>query len=191
MVQTVELLLDEASEAVVLAQWRALADAGLPSQALHAGPSNRPHVTLTAQAAIAPERELALADVLGGLPIEVRLGSLTCFGRDRYVLVRPLVATLDLLELQRRVFAVAGNGDGVRDLMRPGRWVPHVTLAHRLSAEQVGLALAVLHGTDEVDGYAVSARRWDSEGKREWSLTDGPDRTAQDGTHPEGQVAGS
>jgi hypothetical protein len=49
VVQTVELLLDEALEAQVLAQWRALADAGLPSQALHTGPANRPHVTLTAQ----------------------------------------------------------------------------------------------------------------------------------------------
>jgi len=170
VVQTVELLLDEALEAQVLAQWRALADAGLPSQALHTGPANRPHVTLTAQAAIPADRELGLADVLAGLPLEVRLGSATCFGRDRYVLVRPLVATVELLQLQRHVFAVAGNGNGVRDLMRPGHWVPHVTLAHRMSAEQVGIALAVLHGSEETDGYAVSARRWDSEARREWAL---------------------
>ena len=170
MVQTVELLLDEALEVQVRAQWRALADAGLPSQALHSSPSNRPHVTVIAQAAIPAEREPALTDVLAGLPMPVRLGSLTCFGRDRYVLVRPLVATVDLLDLQRHVFAVVGDANGVRELMRPGRWVPHVTLAHRLSAEQVGRALAVLHGTDEVDGYAVSARRWDSDAKREWPL---------------------
>jgi 2'-5' RNA ligase len=171
VVQTVELLLDEASEALIREQWAVLAAAGLPSQALHNGPANRPHITLTAQPGIAQDRERGLRDLFGGLPLPVRLGALTCFGRDRYVLVRALVATTDLLELQRHVFNVAGGGDGVRDLMRPGRWMPHVTLAHRMSAEQVGRALSVLHGSDETDGYAASARRWDGDARREWHLT--------------------
>jgi len=169
VVQTVELLLDKVSEALVREQWDVLAAAGLPSQAMHNGPVNRPHVTLVAQPVMDDDREPDLRELLTGLPVPVRLGSITCFGRDRYVLVRALVASVELLRLQTRVFDLVG-GEGARELMRPGRWMPHVTLAHRLSAEQVGRALAVLHGSDETDGYAVSARRWDSDARREWPL---------------------
>ncbi|MFB2583683.1 2'-5' RNA ligase family protein [Herbiconiux liukaitaii] len=45
-VVSLELLLDEATEARIRSEWAALAAAGLSSLAAHTAPSNRPHITL-------------------------------------------------------------------------------------------------------------------------------------------------
>ena len=169
MTQSVELVLDEGLDALVRADWDALAAAGLPSQARHRSPSNRPHVTLAARAAIDESLEPAMARALGEFPLALRLGALSVFGRDRFVLVRAVVA-------RRRAAAPAGRARGRpgagADLpyMRAGHWVPHVTLAHRMTPEQVAFALSLLHGPREADGYAVGARRWDGDARREWVL---------------------
>lgn len=176
MVQSVELLLDERSETAVRRDWARLVAAGLPSQARHTAASNRPHITLAATSAIDPAAEPALAVACGGLPLPVRLGALTLFGHGRFVLVRSVVADLALLDLQRRIHELVGTDRAGDSQMAPGRWVPHVTLAHRLTAAQVAEALEalgvleVLGGSGDVDGHAVAARRWDGDAKREWRL---------------------
>lgn len=173
MVQSVELLLDEASDAQVRQQWDRLIDLGLPSQGRHPGASNAPHVTLAARARIDTTREPALRNEVACLPVPLRLGALACFGRGRFVLVRLVVADTVLLRLHARVAGALGpdpdDPEGTGNLA-PGRWTPHVTLAHRLSAEQVGGALAALEAWTEVDGAAVGCRRWDSVAREVWSL---------------------
>ena len=109
MTQSVELVLDEGLDALVRADWDALAAAGLPSQARHRSPSNRPHVTLAARAAIDEALEPAMALAPGEFPLALRLGALSVFGRDRFVLVRAVVR-------RRRAAAPAGRA---RD--RPGQ----------------------------------------------------------------------
>ena len=47
---------------------------------------------------------------------------------------------------------------------------PHVTLAHRMTADQVAVALSVVRGPRVADGYAVGVRRWDGDARREWLL---------------------
>jgi isocitrate dehydrogenase len=106
--QSVELLLDAETDRSVRAHWQRLAEAGLPSQALHTGPSNRPHITLAADPRLAEHDESTLRDAVAALPISVRLGALACFGRSRFVLVRLVVASSALLELQQRVVTVVG-----------------------------------------------------------------------------------
>ena len=61
MVQSVELLLDEESDAAIRAQWDLLGDAGLPT-ARRSGPSphHAPHITLWAGEALSSETEEAL-----------------------------------------------------------------------------------------------------------------------------------
>jgi len=167
--QSVELVLDEQLDALVRADWDALAAAGLPSQARHRSPSNRPHVTLAARAAIDDSLGPAMALALGELPIPLRLGALSVFGRDRFVLVRAVVPDIGLLQRQALLGDVLGRDDEL-PYMRAGHWVPHVTLAHRVTSEQVALALSLLHGPREADGYAVAARRWDGDARREWVL---------------------
>ena len=173
MVQSVELLLDETSDAVVRRQWERLAAAGLPSQAHHAGASNAPHVTLAARAQIDIRYETDVSVAVSGLPMPLRLGALACFGRSRFVLVRLVVVHPDLLALHAAVAGVLGpdpdDHAGTGNLA-PGRWTPHVTLGRRLSAAEVGEALTVLGGMAELDGSAVRCRRWDGEAKREWAV---------------------
>jgi 2'-5' RNA ligase len=167
--QSVELVLDEGLDALVRADWDALAAAGLPSQARHRSPSNRPHVTLAARPAIDEALEPDMAHALGEFPVALRLGALSVFGRDRFVLVRAVVPEIGLLRRQAALGTVLG-GDADLPYMRAGHWVPHVTLAHRMIPEQVALALSVLNGPREADGYAVGARRWDGDARREWVL---------------------
>jgi 2'-5' RNA ligase len=173
MTQSVELLLDDLSEATVLEQWRLLDAAGLPSQAQHRGPTNRPHVTLAVVPSVAAEAELALARCCSeALPLEVRLGGLAAFGRDPVVLVRLVVVTRELLDLHARVAGAVALPDDT--LLSPGRWTPHVTLARRMPLQQLPDALHALDRAVEArSGTQVrleAARRWDGVARRTWSL---------------------
>jgi 2'-5' RNA ligase len=163
VVQSVELLLDGGLDAAVRAQWQALADAGLPSQARHTGATNRPHVTLAVHSEPWPATvEAALPDAVGPLPLTLRLGGLVSFGQGggRYVLARLVVPSAGLLALHARIAAAVDPGRAV-DPDRPGalgalgalggpdhlgvgRWTPHVTLARRLDAAAFPAALGAL-----------------------------------------------
>jgi 2'-5' RNA ligase len=171
-VHSIELLLDGPADARIRAQWAALSDAGLPSQADHASSSNAPHVTLLARRGIDDSTDPALAELLGDLlPLPVVLGAPLVFGRGRgHVLVRSIVATRALLDLQAEVHALVGGEDDV-PRSSPGLWVPHVTLAGRLDAAAVGLALAAVEALEDEEARETAedapastlaaARRWD------------------------------
>jgi len=178
-VVTVELLLDEATERAVRAEWQALAAAGLSSLAAHTAPSNRPHVTLLVRPELGPfaVTERAAFPVVLGAPLLFGSG-------DRRVLARSVLPSRELLELHAAVHAAAGPGaprvgsgnDAPRagsggDAPRagsggdaphtaPGEWMPHVTLARRLKVADLERALPLLGG--ELHGRALSLRRWDA-----------------------------
>ncbi|MBM6401132.1 2'-5' RNA ligase family protein [Phycicoccus sonneratiae] len=166
---SVELVLDPAADEAVRDQWTLLAEAGLPSQALHRSPSNRPHVTVTTSEGW-PEGP-ALAAALGSLavlPLPVRLGPPVLLGRGPYVLARLVVATEDLLRLHAdlaRALAPLSS-----DLVAAGRWLPHVTLARRLRADQLEAALDVV-GPGPDDVVLEAARHWDSVARVDEPLT--------------------
>ncbi|HLL63279.1 MAG TPA: 2'-5' RNA ligase family protein [Propionibacteriaceae bacterium] len=173
MTQSVELLLDEAADAEIRAQWDRLGDAGLPtSRRSTPSPSHAPHVTLWAGDAIHPDHDAALPRQFADLDLELVVGSVMLFGprRGSYVLVRAVVPSAALLGLQQQV---------VRCLRTPaywgfgaGRWTPHVTLARRVGTDQVGPALAVLAASPpELVTRVRQVRRWDSDAKRVWALT--------------------
>ena len=181
MVQSVELLLDDALDGAVRRQWDRLAAAGLPSQARHPGASNRPHVTLTVStvpwsAAV----EAALADaVTGSLPLAVRLGAPLVFAPGpRCVLARLVVPSPALLALHARIHAAATGpreAPGGVPHTAPGEWTPHVTLARALPVARLGEAVAALSEAmpghvPDAPGRAVGARRWDGDARRAWRL---------------------
>lgn len=168
MVQSVELLLDDETEQRVVAQWSALADAGLASQARHRSPSNRPHVTLAAVPELDEAADERVASLLrAALPLPAYVGPVSVFGQDPVVLVRLVVASRALLDLQAAVAEVVGApADGVA---APGRWVPHVTLANRMPREQVAAALGLLP-RDDAPVTLAAARRWDGDARRTWLL---------------------
>ncbi|WP_405218958.1 2'-5' RNA ligase family protein [Agrococcus sp. Ld7] len=174
-ITSIELLLDEAAEARIRAEWEALAAAGMSSMAGHEAASNRPHVTLLARRTPVPRR-LRLSAM--SLPLPLQLGPPLLFGDgDRRVLARSIVPTAGLLALQHAVLvAVGGGGDDERageDAARhehaprddaehfaPGRWTPHVTLARRIRLVDLPGALRLLG--PPIDAQGVTLRRWDA-----------------------------
>ena len=178
MAQSVELLLDAATEASVRHQWDLLADAGLPterrSRALTAPGSehHRPHLTLYAADAVSETAEAALPELVADLDLELQLGALLIFWprRGRAVLVRQVTPSIDLLRLQSQIAEVCA-ADPLGQF-GPGRWSPHVTLARRVPVEQLGDVVAALDRTVDraLTARVRSCRRWDGERKTAWLI---------------------
>ena len=174
MVQSVELLLEPEAEHGVVRVWEALLEAGLPSQARHAAPSNRPHTTLVAVPGLTSEAESAVADaVRGRLPVDAAWGEVALFGRGPWVLVRLLdpsdgmrtlqAAVADACWRTRRQPLLTGAVDAARHAGPPGRGAgrrPGRRPRHRaLRERQAPVGMPVL---------ADAVRRWDGSRKREW-----------------------
>ncbi|WP_242430893.1 MULTISPECIES: 2'-5' RNA ligase family protein [Rhodococcus] len=170
MVQSVELLLDPVSESAVRAQWQLLADAGLPSQASHHSPSNRPHITLFVAREIPAEVDELLVRRFSAPDFEVRLGGYVVFGGKQMVLARSVVPSRALLHLHREIAESTVGSTALPAHVEPGAWTPHVTLARRVEPARLGEAIALL-GTDVIHGRSGGIRRWDGEQKTEWLLT--------------------
>lgn len=189
--QSIELLLDHATETAVRSEWRKLHDVGLQSLARHIGDSNRPHITLLVAKRVMVhepagrdrggtggnpgvtgnpdvlENPDVLADirsVFDSLPLPLTVGGLVVFGAARrgFVLARQVVVTDALLTLHRRVHgATEPVAASVVELSRPDSWTPHITLARRLSATETGAALDAIGAAPLEPGTATGARLWD------------------------------
>jgi 2'-5' RNA ligase len=169
-VHHVDLVLDPAADAAVRAVWAALDEAGLPSLAHHRSPSNRPHTTLALSRSWpgAEGREVVVR-ALGALPMTVRLGAPLVFGHGPFVLALGVVPTQGLITLHR---SLAGVLSPAREHLRPGVWTPHVTLAHRLEATQVGEVLSVVVAAGLPEAVTFDgARHWDAVGRLDEPLT--------------------
>ena len=175
VVQSVELLLEPEAERGVVRVWEALSEAGLPSQARHTAPSNRPHTTLVALSDLAAETESAVAAaVRGRLPVDAVWGDVTLFGRGPWVLVRLLEPSDGMRGLQ----AVLADACGVPDdsLSSPERWTPHVTLARRVARADVDRAVALATALAQREApagmrvVASAVRRWDGSRRVEWEV---------------------
>ncbi len=195
--QSVDARFDEATDTLVRSWWGHLSDAGLPSQGDHASESNAPHVTLSALPSVPASVDAgwpAVLDAAGGVPVECRLGPLVLLGGRRLVVARLVVAAPRLLRLQAAghdalVAALDDEAaDELPEVVRPGRWTPHVTLASGVHPEQLPDVLARLREVGAVGGSGggggggggagvdVPARletvhRWDPDVKRVWDVT--------------------
>ena len=109
-------------------------------------------------------------DTSGPLPLPVDLGSLVVFGAPPrgLVLVRLVVVRAELLDLHARVHAALEPSEHDARHTTPGHWTPHVTLAHRMTPDQLARAIEVLDEapTAPLDGARlVAGRRWDGTAK--------------------------
>lgn len=174
MVQSVELLLDEQSNEWIWAQWRALAEADLPSQVKHGSLTNWPHITLAVADEISSEQNRQLAQAVATLPLEVQIGGVVWFPGRRHVLARTVVPSGALLALHHQVAEVLRGNEGTGRRMAPGQWTPHVTLARGIRTEQLGTCIEVLADlpgiSEETSAVLGVARRWDSDAKVTWNL---------------------
>ncbi|MFC8869753.1 2'-5' RNA ligase family protein [Streptomyces sp. NPDC057148] len=129
--RTVELLLDEAAELEVRDAWQRLAEAGLPSQARHPSPTNRPHLTLATCPELTAPIRWELAEAAAYLPLPVRFAGTVRFEGPTSVLAWSLELDSALADLHRRVWeAVASDSPpGVLSPFHsPRDWNPHITL---------------------------------------------------------------
>ena len=149
-----ELLPDEEGRDAVLSDWRALRDAGLPSQLDHKGMTNTPHVTVLTAESLGPEHDAVAVERLGSsLPVESRASGIALLGGSRVSLVR----LLDVPDaLVASVLALRGE---VPHAKHPG-WLPHVTLARRVPRSALPVALEAI-GHDDLTLRLVELRRWD------------------------------
>jgi 2'-5' RNA ligase len=172
LTQSVELLLDDAADAQIRAQWDRLGDVGLPTaRRTEPSPHHAPHVTLWAGDRLDAAAEAALPPVFAGLGLQLVIGGLLLFGprREEYVLVRQVMVSTTLVTLQQRVVDICGSGYGGQ--FRDGHWSPHITLARRTHTDQIGQALQALDGSPaELTATVRRARRWDGNRKVAWSL---------------------
>ncbi len=162
---SVEALPDDGIHTAVVADWQRLVDAGLPSAGRHTSESNRPHVTVAVRDGLDPDAVDRLVELADGLPLTCRVGGAVVFpARDRFVLARPVLVTADLLRFHANVVGVLGAPPEHYAVTAIDRWTPHITLARRMTAEQVGRALGVV-GAASVDGFITGLRLWDAERK--------------------------
>ncbi|WP_330253909.1 2'-5' RNA ligase family protein [Nocardia sp. NBC_00565] len=172
MVQSVELLLDDAADAEIRRQWQLLADAGIPSLAGKTTETNRPHITVAVARQIWPRIDHAL-DQLSFRPIPVRLGGLLVFGARNPILVRLVVPSEQLIALQRRIFAAVAPCPGIPANLHPDEWTPHVTLAKRVATQYLGEAIHAVARDRDFPATVVGIRRWDGDQRREWPIARG------------------
>ncbi|MFJ3383824.1 MULTISPECIES: 2'-5' RNA ligase family protein [unclassified Curtobacterium] len=157
--RSIELTLDEPSDAAVRTLWQTLVAAELPSLG-HAG-TNDPHVTLAAG-----ETLPVPTDVAAALPTELRVAGVLLFpaGPGRHVLGLGVVVDEPLARFHRTVHGVA---PGSLDPSLPGRWAPHVTLARRIRDVDLPAALRALTADGPIPEVLTvgGLRHWDGQAK--------------------------
>ncbi|MFD3609142.1 2'-5' RNA ligase family protein [Streptomyces atroolivaceus] len=178
---SVELLPDEATDRAVRDVWRRLADEGLPSQAAHRHPTNRPHLTLATADVLSAGVHARLRQTFAGLPVPLRLGGLLRFSGRTQVLawaVQPDDVLVHLQEAVWRVVREAPRSGRPNPLLDPVRWVPHITLGRgRDTAWAVPddrLLPARADGTAAATGLWTEARYYDSVTRTTGRLGPGP-----------------
>ena len=165
-VRTVELLPDEQLDAAVRDGWRLLDDAGLPSQAAHRHPTNRPHVTVAVVDDWDAGTPALLTEAMTQLPVPLRIDALRTFGQRRLVLVLYLAMPPELIAIHESVHEILEvNAWGVEEQHLPGRWTPHLTLGRGMDRTQEAAARLLLADLSWPAGSATGARSYDTHGR--------------------------
>jgi hypothetical protein len=175
MAHSIELLLDDRSDAAIRTVWHRLDDAGLPSQLRVKSATNRPHVTVLAAEAIAADVDDELMQLRAGFPLPVVVGAPLIFGGGggKLTLARLVVASAELLALHRDVVdrCLPHLTQEPFAHSAPGHWTPHVTLGRRFTPEQVARTLAGIDVLSaDIDAWVVGLRRWDGDQRVEQVL---------------------
>lgn len=129
MPTALSLALDQEGRLDVEAFWKVLDGLGIgdPLRRL----DHPPHLTLAVVGEDVEEIDQAALALLA--PPSLTITHLGLFTAPEMVLFLAPLVTPELLETQRRAVA-ALDGYTLLEHWRPGAWVPHVTLAHRVSS---------------------------------------------------------
>ncbi|MCP9985410.1 2'-5' RNA ligase family protein [Streptomyces sudanensis] len=167
---SVELLPDDATERAVRDVWDRLLRAGLPSQAAHRHPTNRPHLTLATAEVLERGTRARLDEALAALPLPLVLRGTVRFTGRIHVLawaVRRDEALLRVHEEVWRALSGAPAAGRLNPLHDPACWNPHVTLGRGRGAVWPVADDELLRGAPGgppgvLTGRWVAARTYDS-----------------------------
>ena len=144
MALAVCLLFDRRSERAVRALWDRVEEQGVPSLGSHTHGRHVPHVSYAVlrrwdQAAV----DDALAGLDGGDPVDLSFDGVGLFRRGRTWLVAGVSA--EFVSRQQRVVEVlTATGAGLHKHYRPGVWLPHCSLAPRVTLAQLPQVVAAV-----------------------------------------------
>jgi 2'-5' RNA ligase superfamily len=174
MVHSIELLLDDDSDAAVRRIWAKLADADLPSLAATRSPTNRPHISTVVAERINPAVDSQLRELAQRLPLPCVLGAPLLFGGARFTVARLVVPSAELLALHADVHNACLPHLSPRPMAHtePAAWTPHVTLCRRMDPVQLARALTVVRRlTKDIPAELVGIRRWDGDKRVEHAIS--------------------
>lgn len=156
MALAVCLLFDSRGTTAMQGLWRRLEQSGVSTLRSHTHGRHHPHLSF---AVLLEWRLDAVRTALAGLasadPVELTFHAVATFRRGRTWLVPGVTSAF--VRRQERVYdAVQSTGAVVHDHYRPGRWVPHCSLAPRARLDQLP---AVTAAVNDVLPLTVTADR--------------------------------
>ena len=139
------LLFDRRSERAVRALWDRLERAGVPSLRSHTHGRHLPHVSYAVLRTwdLAPV-SAAVASLGPVAPVELMFDGVGLFRRGRAWLLAGAAAEF-VTSQERVVEAVVGTGAELHKHYRPGRWLPHCSVAPRASLAQLPVLAAAIY----------------------------------------------
>jgi hypothetical protein len=161
---------DPETSAAVRALWQELTAAGLPSLETHTHRLHQPHVSLVVAEDLDVQAASAAVGVVPAKPIPCRASVAGFFPGG--VMLLPLVASAALLDEQIRVStALEGLATGRWPHTQPGVWMPHMTCAYGITADQVDSAVTIALKYLPLTGYltiggvedGTTGEQWPSE----------------------------
>ena len=124
--------------------WEAVAERGLPSLHGHTHRRHRPHCSLSVAEDLEIDRALDAVGELPSRPIPLRVEAVGVFPPGG-VLFLSCVVNDQLLREQRRIDRAVGSlMVGSWPYFRPGRWVPHITVAMSATPDDIASALPII-----------------------------------------------
>jgi len=146
---SIELGFDEGTEARFHALWTKLRDAGIQPQIAEVG--GRPHLSLAVFERIDPDENYntlrAFAECCP--PMTIRLSAVGTFPGDTGIVFLSPVVTPELLALHERLHKrLDAAGTPSMDYYRPGRWIPHCSVALDVPDSKLSLAIDLSRKSD-------------------------------------------
>jgi hypothetical protein len=159
---------DAATSATVRRIWDVLAAHGLPSLATLTHRLHQPHCSLTIAENLPVEAALTAVGAVPGRPLPLRIESIGVFPTMGTLFLAPVV-TPELLAEQRRVHsAVTPHAEGPWPYFEPGAWTPHITLALRLTAEDLAVAVPLVLAQIPITGTLDRGGVEDGDSGQNW-----------------------